>query len=221
MSQVQIQNGRRRREPYRPLTDADFDSAFPASRKVYVEGPHGIRVPMREITLSGGEPPLRVYDTSGPRGCDVREGLPKLRRDWILARGDVVLADALTREPEASVGGANGSAGPDAVGSRERIGTSPGLQHRVLRARAGSRVTQMHYARRGEITREMEFVALREGLPVELVRSEVARGRAIIPANINHPELEPMIIGRNFRVKINANIGNSAVTSSIEEEVDK
>src|SRR5690606_37244880 len=91
MSQVQRKNGRR--EPYRPLTDADFDSAFPASRKVYVDGPHGIRVPMREIALSGGEPPLRVYDTSGPRSADVRDGLPKLRRDWILARGDVEPVD--------------------------------------------------------------------------------------------------------------------------------
>ena len=185
---------------YQPLTAADFAAAYPNSSKVFVEGAAGIRVPQREIVLSGGEPPLRVYDTSGPHGTDPRAGLPKLREQWIRARGDVdataapVAWDALV---------------PDT------------LRNTALRARAGQRVTQMHYARRGEITREMEFVALREGLDAEFVRSEVARGRAIIPANINHPELEPMIIGRRFKVKINANIGNSVVTSSIEEEVDK
>src|SRR3989449_8254510 len=160
-------------------------SQKPAPRKVYVNG-----VPMREITLSEGNPPLRLYDTSGPHTdpnhtVDLKLGLPPLRREWILARGDV--------EPA-------------------RIG---------WKARPGRSVTQMHYARRGEITHEMEFVAIREGLPPELVRDEVARGRAIIPANVNHPESEPMIIGRNFLVKINANIGNSAVASSIEEEVEK
>src|SRR6476646_10036193 len=148
----------------------DYGDAFPNSRKVYVDGPKGIRVPMREIALSGGEPSLRVYDTSGPQGVDVRRGLPRLRETWISSR-DVPL-------------------------------------------------TQLHFARCGEITEEMEFIALREGLPADFVRSEVARGRAIIPANINHPESEPMIIGRNFLVKINANIGNSAVASSIEEEVE-
>ena len=127
---------------------------------------------MREIALTNGET-LRVYDASGPQGCDVRDGVPKLREPW----------------------------------------TAP---------RTGSPVvTQLHYARKGEITPEMEFIAIREGFDAEFVRSEVARGRAIIPANINHPELEPMIIGRNFAVKINANIGNSAVSSSIDEEVDK
>ena len=164
-----------------------YGDAFPGSTKVFVEGPRGVRVPMREIALSGGEPSLRVYDTSGPLGVDVREGLPSVRREWI---------------------------GKRAVRSQES-----GLRRPVVRGR--SAITQLHFARAGEITQEMEFVALREGLPVELVRSEVARGRAIIPANINHPELEPMIIGRNFTVKINANIGNSAVTSSIEEEVEK
>jgi len=164
---------------------------------------------MREIALSGGEPPLRVYDTSGPQGFDIRDGLPALRRPWVLerdvevrntvpapslatrAQGDNVVADPLTRRPA------------------------------VLPLRGRGPLTQLHFARREEITPEMEFIALREGMPAELVRSEVARGRAIIPANINHPELEPMIIGRNFQVKINANIGNSAVTSSIEEEVEK
>jgi phosphomethylpyrimidine synthase len=154
-----------------PLTASEFTSAFPASRKVHVEGP-GVRVPMREISLSNGET-LRVYDSSGPQGCEVRQGLPKLREAWIAARA--------------------GSGG----------------------------VTQLYFARKGVVTAEMEFVAIREGFDPEFVRSEVARGRAIIPANVNHPELEPMTIGRNFAVKINANIGNSAVSSSIDEEVEK
>jgi phosphomethylpyrimidine synthase len=158
---------------------SDFTTAFPNSRKVLVDGPRGVRVPMREIAL-GAAGPLRVYDTSGPQDHDVAGGLPKLRQEWVRQRMP-----------------SNGS------------------------GRAGRCVTQLHYARQGEITPEMEFVALREGLPAGFVRDEVARGRAIIPANINHLELEPMIIGRNFLVKINANIGNSAVSSSIEEEVAK
>ncbi|HEY3884729.1 MAG TPA: phosphomethylpyrimidine synthase ThiC [Vicinamibacterales bacterium] len=160
------------RPVYSPLTAADLDSAFPNSRKVYVEGPHGVRVPMREIVLGNGET-LRVYDTSGPREQDSRAGLPTLRESWV----------------------------------RPRIGLAA--------------PTQLHFARRGEITPEMEFIALREGFDADLVRAEVARGRAIIPANVKHLELEPMIIGRHFAVKINANIGNSAVGSSIDEEVDK
>jgi phosphomethylpyrimidine synthase len=198
----------------------DYGDAFPNSRKVYVEGRHGVRVPMREITLSGGEPPLRVYDTSGPRGHDVRHGLPALRREWILARGDV---EEVGRQTGTAAGLATDGAAPAAPrpGRDARPEMPETLLRPVLRAKPGRAVTQMHYARRGEITPEMEFVALREGLDPEFVRSEVARGRAIIPANINHPELEPMIIGRNFKVKINANIGNSAVTSSIEEEVEK
>ncbi len=178
-----------------------FAEAYPNSRKVYLEGPRGIRVPMREIALSGGEPPLRVYDTSGPQGFPLDRGLPPLRRPWILER-DV--------EPV-----------PEAADRRRRDGDliPEGLRRTPLRGR--SPVTQLHYARRGEVTPEMEFVALREGMDPEFVRREVARGRAIIPANINHPELEPMIIGRAFHVKINANIGNSIVTSSIEEEVEK
>ena len=161
-----------------PSVESRFAAAFPGSRKVHVGGGR-VRVPMREITLSGGEPPLRVYDTSGPHGADVRTGLPPLRGPWIAARGDA----------------------PPAAPARP--------------------VTQLHYARKGEVTPEMEFVALREGFDPEFVRAEVARGRAIIPANVNHPELEPMAIGRHFLVKINANIGNSAVSSSIEEEVEK
>jgi phosphomethylpyrimidine synthase len=178
------------RAPYRALTHADLAAAFPRSRKIYVDGPRGVRVPMREIALSDGEPPLAVYDTSGPAAVDVHAGLPPLRLSWIEDRGDVTTIRA-------------------------------GARRSVRRAIEGRAVTQLHYARRGEITPEMEFVAIREGLPAEFVRAEVARGRAIIPANVNHPELEPMIIGRHFLVKINANIGNSAVGSSIVEEVDK
>jgi len=186
-----------------PATSMSLVEAFPNSHKIYVEA-DGVRVPMRQIVLSGGEPPLNVYDTSGPQGHEVRDGLPELRRDWIRTR-DVVEAPrvyqpALTKGAEMSA----------ALAARTT---------RALRGRGG--VTQLHYARKGEITPEMQFIATREGFDAEFVRSEVARGRAIIPANINHPELEPMIIGRHFLVKINANIGNSAVTSSIEEEVDK
>ncbi len=160
-----------------------YRGVFPNSTKIHLDGSRGIRVPMREIALSGGEQPLRVYDTSGPEGFDAQRGLPHVRAEWIGARGVE-------------------AAGPGAL-------------------RATAPLTQLHYARRGEITEEMEFVALREGLSPEFVRSEVARYRAIIPANINHPELEPMAIGRGFHVKINANIGNSAVKSSIDDEVEK
>jgi len=175
-----------------------FAEAFPGSKKVHAEGPRGIRVPMREIALGGGEAPLRVYDASGPQGVDPREGLPPLRRKWITARSVA---------PVRNSGGETDIRIPESLRRAALRGTGP--------------VTQMHYARRGEITPEMEFVAVREGMPADFVRSEVARGRAIIPANINHPELEPMAIGRAFHVKINANIGNSAVVSSIEDEVDK
>src|SRR5215470_2256400 len=156
----------------RPQRDLGDD--FPSSEKVYVSD-GDIRVPQREIHVGGGDPSVRVYDTTGPQGHDVRTGLPKLRAPWIAARA------------------ARGDATP----------------------------TQIHYARRGMITEEMRFFALRENVAAEFVRDEVARGRAIIPANIRHPELEPMIIGKNFLVKINANIGNSAVSSSIEDEVEK
>src|SRR5579862_2317772 len=160
---------------------SEFSTAFPNSQKAYVDGPQGVRVPVREIALSGDQPSLRVYDTSGPQGHDVKSGLPKLREPWVDDRT------------------------PTVVGSKRRHAA----------------VTQLHYARKGQTTPEMEFIAIREGLPTDFVRDEVAKGRAIIPANIRHLELEPMIIGRNFLVKINANIGNSAVSSSIDEEVEK
>ncbi len=245
--------------------DAAAIQPLPNSRKVYVEGSRpDIRVPMREIrqadtpTQFGGEknPPIYVYDTSGPYTdpdvqIDIRQGLPPLRAPWIEARGDTELLPGLS----SAYGRARASL---AELSALRF---PGLKRPPRRARAGCNVTQMHYARRGIITPEMEFVAIRENLrrreyleslraagpngekmaqmltrqhpgqrfgaaipeeiTPEFVRQEVARGRAIIPANINHPESEPMIIGRNFLVKVNANIGNSAVTSSIAEEVDK
>ena len=196
-----VTNGQR---PPTQSSEDDYGLAFPNSRKVLVEGRHGVRVPMREIVLSGGEPPLRVNDTSGPLGIDPHAGLPKLREEWIKSRGDVVEGETTYRpvDPDASV------PIPEA------------LRSRPLRSTGGP-VTQMHYAKRGEITPEMEFIAVREGMDAEFVRAEVARGRAIIPSNVNHPELEPMIIGRAFTVKINANIGNSAVSSSIEEEVEK
>ncbi|HTL03022.1 MAG TPA: phosphomethylpyrimidine synthase ThiC [Vicinamibacterales bacterium] len=178
-----------------------IQETHPNSQKVYV-GP--LKVPMREITLSGGEPPVRVYDTSGPQGHDVRDGLPPLRREWIQARGDVMSV------PRTYI--------PD---SKRRAELPKTLFRSVLKASGTDSVSQLGYARRNMITPEMQYIAAREGFDAEFVRSEVARGRAIIPANINHPELEPMIIGRNFLVKINANIGNSAVSSSIEEEVDK
>jgi phosphomethylpyrimidine synthase len=217
----------------------DYGEAFPGSRRVYVEGRHGVRVPMREIVLSGGEPPLRVYDTSGPLHVDVRAGLPKLRQPWIEARGDVgrvaerdqPLRPVLPRDGATAAAAAAAAAGAGAAGGAGGIGATgagasgvempAALLNPPLRAKPGARVTQMHYARRGEVTPEMEFIAVREGFDAELVRAEVARGRAIIPANINHPESEPMIIGRAFKVKINANIGNSAVKSSIEDEVEK
>ncbi len=155
---------------------------------------------MREITLSDGEPPLRVYDTSGSHDNDVRTGLPPLRETWVDDRGGTTKVTRTDRD--------HGS-----------VEMSSALRRSVVRG-VGP-VTQMYYARRGEVTAEMEFVALREGFDPDFVRAEVARGRAIIPANINHPELEPTVIGRNFLVKINANIGNSAVSSSIDEEVGK
>ena len=233
---------------------------LPASRKVFVTGANpGVRVPMREISLTptksmnGGAPtpndPITVYDTSGPYTdpavtIDVRKGLAALRREWILSRGDVEQLPDVT-----SHYGRMRASDPKLVDLR--------FQHlrKPLRAKIGHNVTQIHYARKGIVTPEMEFVAIRENqsrevarelasrngdgggiaqhpgqswgasipktITPEFVRDEVARGRAIIPANINHPESEPMIIGRNFLVKINSNIGNSAVASSIEEEVEK
>jgi phosphomethylpyrimidine synthase len=210
------------------------------SRKIHV-GPR--KVAMREIHLepSSSEPPVRVYDTSGPYTdpealIDIAVGLPELRGGWIRTRGDVEEKDQREVRPED-----NGQLGPDRSGG---VAPFPAVRQRVLRAKPGANVSQMHYARRGIITPEMEYVAERENLgrerlreyvrdgesfgaaipdyvTPEFVRDEVARGRAIIPANINHPESEPMAIGRNFLVKINANIGNSAVASSVAEEVDK
>jgi len=194
--------------PSSPSSPSSYRGVFPNSTKVYLDGPQGVRVPMREISLAGGEPPLRVYDTSGPGGFDVREGLPDVRGSWIRARP----VDETDRRSD---GQAVDSPQQTSVGPTDR----PSDRRTVYRATGP--ITQLYYARRGHITPEMEFVALREGLPAEFVRSEVARGRAIIPANINHPELEPMAIGRGFHVKINANIGNSAVKSSIDDEVEK
>ena len=235
--------------------DAAAVAPLPGSRKVYVEGSRpDIRVPFREITLSPTKtsgvdeqnPPLLVYDTSGPytdpnANIDLRQGLPELRRAWIEERNDTEFLDGPTSQY-----GQRRANDPTLAQLRFDLTRTP------RRAQAGKNVTQLHYARQGIITPEMEFIALRENqrrqalgtaeverilghqhagqsfgasLPKEItpefVRDEVARGRAIIPNNINHPESEPMIIGRNFLVKINGNLGNSAVTSSIEEEVDK
>jgi phosphomethylpyrimidine synthase len=205
--------------------------ALPGSRKLMLGG-----VPFREVPLSGGEPPVRLYDTSGPYTddsvtIDIEKGLAARRRDWILARGDVEEYTGRDRKPE-----------DDGLKPGEKL-TVPQFarpQVKLLRAKPGRNVTQLYYARQGIITEEMKFIAARENLgrsaladgnsfgasiPAEItpefVRDEVARGRAIIPSNINHPETEPMIIGRNFLTKVNANIGNSAVTSGVAEEVDK
>jgi phosphomethylpyrimidine synthase len=195
--------------------------------KVYVDGARGVRVPFAEVVVGDspdGAPnrPVRLYDTSGP-GSDPAAGLPPLRLPWMVERGDVEEHDgrrpSLRDDGRAAVRRA-GAAGTDGNGSSPAPFVAP-HPRRPLRARAGRTVTQMHYARRGEITPEMEFVAVREGCSPEKVRREIARGRAILPANVNHPESEPMVIGREFLVKVNANIGNSAVTSSVAEEVDK
>jgi phosphomethylpyrimidine synthase len=210
------------------------------SKKVHV-GP--LKVAMREIALEpgSGEAPVRVYDASGPYTdpdvlIDIQAGLSPLRREWQLARGDVEAYDGRSVRPED-----NGLKGPDRSGG---VPAFPNVVRRPLRAKPGANLSQMHYARRGIITPEMEYVATRENLgrerlaeyqrdgqdwgaaipdyvTPEFVRDEVARGRAIIPSNVNHPECEPMAIGRNFLVKINANIGNSAVASDVASEVDK
>lgn len=211
------------------IEDINFEmiSNFSGSHKVYVEGTRSdIKVPMREITLTPTNdttsitenPPIRVYDTSGPYtdehcSINIREGLPPLRRDWILEREDVKEYSGRSIKPED-----NGFKKENNMNVIEHF---PYINTRPLRAKKGKNVTQLHYARNGIITPEMEFIAVREQVEPEFVRMEVAEGRAIIPANINHPEIEPMIIGRNFHVKINANIGNSAVSSSIKDEVEK
>jgi phosphomethylpyrimidine synthase len=239
---------------------AEVDSAaiapLPNSRKIYIPGSRDdVRVPMREISLSGNNPPVTVYDTSGPytdpdAQIDIRKGLGTPRTAWIAARGDSVQLDGPTSDY-----------GRQRLADKELDALRFELHRQPRRAADGRNVSQMHYARQGIITPEMEFIAIRENLrrkeyleslrasgpdgekmarllgrqhrgesfgaaipqeiTPEFVRDEVARGRAVIPANINHPELEPMIIGRNFLVKVNANIGNSAVTSSIGEEVEK
>lgn len=203
-------------------------TSFEGSKKVYIEGTRpDILVPMREIQLSpttgsfGEEDnaPVRVYDTSGPYTdptykVDITKGLPALRSAWIKERGDVEEYEGRTIKPED-----NGFRKADDPRMKENV--FPELSRKPLRAKKGRNVTQLHYARQGIITPEMEFVAIREHVEPEFVRAEIATGRAIMPSNINHPEAEPMIIGRNFHVKINANIGNSAVSSSIAEEVEK
>lgn len=253
---------------------------LPASRKIYIEtngntvnhNGHSLRVPFREIALTPSKamdgtieenPPVRVYDTSGvwtdpAAKCDVRDGLPALRRDWIVARGDVEEYEGREVVPRDNGYVSRPHVSKGSAARNGELEEFPGLRRAPLRAKPGHCVTQMHYARKGIITAEMEYIAVRENLgrqiafdkiqaeaaddrsslyhqhkgqsfgasipefvTPEFVREEVARGRAIIPANINHPESEPMIIGRNFLVKINANIGNSAIASSIEEEVEK
>lgn len=201
---------------------------FPASRKVYKIGSRpDLAVPEREIELSPTHTPqgiemnkpFRVYDTSGPMGdadyeANISKGLPALRHAWIRERGDVECYEGRIVKPED-----NGLRSERSV--QQAAEAFSGEMRIPLRAKSGHNVTQLHYARKGIITPEMEFAAIREGLEPEFVREEIAGGRAILPSNINHPEAEPMIIGRNFLVKINANIGNSAVSSSIEEEVEK
>lgn len=211
--------------------------ALPSSKKIYISGPRGIRVPMREIALSPSaqEPALAIYDTSGPYtdpdvSIDIKQGLKPLRQKWIEARNDTVCYDQGPMPAPIGLTPAKGLVAPFP------------RQRQPRRAKTKDAVTQRAYAKAGRITEEMEFVALRENqrrnrsqrvegesfgasipdfVTPEFVRDEVARGRAIIPANINHPELEPMVIGRNFLTKINANIGNSALASAVAEEVDK
>jgi phosphomethylpyrimidine synthase len=255
--------------------DLSSKSTLPNSTRIYVtpngqtinHSAHNVRVPFREVSLNVTKSingaievnePVRVYDASGPWGDpqfngDVRDGLPALRREWIIARGDVEEYEGRHVKPEDNGYRSAQEAEYAMQKAKGKLEEFPGLRRQPLRAKAGHNVTQMHYARAGLITPEMEFIAIRENLgrekafeimrdrsqlnfqhsgesfgasipshvTPEFVRDEVARGRAIIPANINHPETEPMIIGRNFLVKINANIGNSAVASSIEEEVEK
>ncbi|EOQ20847.1 MULTISPECIES: phosphomethylpyrimidine synthase ThiC [Bacillus] len=199
----------------------ELKSSLPGSKKVYVDGPRaGMKVPMREIEQSETNgmpnPPIRVYDTSGPYTdpaykVELEKGIPTPRHSWILERGDVEAYEGREVKPE-----------DDGVKvASKHTPIFPQMDRQPLRAKQGANVTQMHYARNGIITSEMEYVAIREGVEPEFVRKEIAEGRAILPANINHPEAEPMIIGRNFHVKVNANIGNSAVSSSIAEEVEK
>ena len=195
----------------------DTDASFPGSSKIYLPGSRpDLRVPMRSVALSTGETVV-LYDTSGPYTddslpTDIRLGLPRLREDWVQERGDTECYAGRAVRPVD-----NGLKSHDHR-DLDRVFAATRQPRRAL---PGRTVTQLAYARRGDITAEMEFVALREGVTPEHVRSELARGRAVLPLNVNHPESEPMAIGRQFLVKVNANIGNSAVASSIEEEVDK
>ncbi|MFY0761686.1 phosphomethylpyrimidine synthase ThiC [Metabacillus dongyingensis] len=197
--------------------DFAFTKQFDGSKKMYKTGSReDIRVPFRKIELAQDNEPVLVYDTSGPytdqaAAIDIKKGLPEVRSSWIFERDDVEEYSGRKVKPED-----NGRQGN--MTSNENVFTG---DRKVLRAKKNANVTQLHYARKGIITPEMEFIAIRENMDPEFIRSEVASGRAIIPANINHRESEPMIIGKHFHVKINANIGNSAVTSSIEEEVEK
>ena len=225
------------------ITPTVTSGPLPASRKIYKGGTlhPDIRVPLREIDVhpTAGEPPVAVYDPSGPYTdptvqIDIARGLPRIRESWIRARGDVEECDGREVKPE-----------DNGFVSGNRLTPEFPMRNKPLRGRDGRAPTQLAYARAGIVTPEMEFIAIRENMgrtepkgrlqrdgedfgaripdfvTPEFVRDEVARGRAIIPANINHPEAEPMIIGRNFLVKVNANIGNSAVTSSMAEEVEK
>lgn len=190
--------------------------------KDYVAGSRpDLRVPVRRVHLTNGKD-VTLYDTSGPYtdpqiDTDVRRGLAPLRENWITARGDT--EEYAGRPPRPEDDGLKHTS--PRGGLRNLDAVFPGRPRRPRRGRGGSAVSQLAYARRGEITTEMEYVAVREGVTPEFVRDEIAVGRAVLPANVNHPEIEPMIIGKNFLVKVNANIGNSAVTSSIEEEVEK
>ncbi len=185
-----------------------------ARRKVSRPGPEGVQVPFQEVVIDGGAGAVYLYDTSGPSPDGPPTGLPALRERWVQERGDTAVVEGRARQPRDD--------GRAAL-RRQLLEEPPALPaaRPPRRALPGKTVTQMHYARRGLITPEMHFAAVRENLDPELVREELARGRAILPSNINHPESEPMLIGRSFLVKVNANIGNSSVTSSIEEEVDK
>ncbi|QKW07850.1 phosphomethylpyrimidine synthase ThiC [Streptomyces sp. NA04227] len=200
--------------------EAGTDGTPAGWHKAYIEGSRpDLRVPVRQVHLTNGSA-VTLYDTSGPytdpaAEPDVRAGLPALRNAWIAERGDTEEYEGRPMRPE------DDGLKPNSAGLRNLDALFPGGERKPRRSATGRPVTQLAYARRGEITPEMEYVALRENVDPEVVREELAAGRAVLPANVNHPEIEPMIIGKRFLVKVNANIGNSAVTSSIEEEVEK
>ncbi|GAA0620190.1 phosphomethylpyrimidine synthase ThiC [Sporichthya brevicatena] len=204
-------------------SSGDTNENRPAFSKTYLQGSRpDLRVPMREVHLTTGDSVV-LYDTSGPYTdasvtTDIRRGLDPLRAAWIRERGDVVEYEG---RPVSHIDDGYKDDERRAAGLRNLDAVFTGGRQPLRATDPSKPVTQLHYARQGIITPEMEFVALREGCEPSFVRDEIARGRAILPANVNHPESEPMIIGRNFLVKINANIGNSAVASTIEEEVEK